>query len=79
MSTATNWIFNIIVSMTFLSVTESAPGQVAAWLVYAGFGVAAWGWVFLLLPETKGKSLPEILQLFGVESSIETQLLEPNT
>jgi len=78
-STATNWIFNIIVSMTFLSVTESAPGQVAAWLVYAGFGVAAWGWVFLLLPETKGKSLPEILQLFGVESSIETQLLEPNT
>jgi len=65
--------------MTFLSVTESAPGQVAAWLVYAGFGVAAWGWVFLLLPETKGKSLPEILQLFGVESPIETQLLEPNT
>jgi len=77
-STATNWAFNILVSMTFLSVTESGPGQVVAWLVYAGFGVVGWVWVLLLLPETKGRSLPEILLLFGCDSPVETQLLDSN-
>ena len=80
-STATNWVFNIIVSMTFLTVTSSGGGQVAAWLIYAGFSVAAWVWVFALLPETKGCTLQEILGLFRIKQTDETklQLLEPDT
>ena len=75
-STATNWSFNILVSMTFLSITGSGPGEVAAWLIYAAFAVGAWFWVYLLLPETKGKPLSEILLLFRSGAPGETQLLE---
>jgi membrane associated rhomboid family serine protease len=63
-STATNWLFNMIVCMTFLTMTSSTLGQVITWAMYCCFGVVSWFWVYALLPETKGKSLGSILKQF---------------
>ena len=55
-TTAFNWLFNMLVSLTFLTLTKvlSKPG--AFWL-YAGFGAAGFIFFVFFLPETKGRSL----------------------
>ena len=62
-STATNWFFNLLVSITFLHVIQllSRPG---AFVFYACLAAVGWVFIFLLLPETKGKSLEEVEDLF---------------
>jgi SP family myo-inositol transporter-like MFS transporter 13 len=63
-STATNWIMNLIVSATFLSFSDRLTPHRAFW-VYAfmsGLGVI---WLYFNLPETKGKSLEEITEAFA--------------
>lgn len=63
-ATATNWLFNFAVCMSFLTFTDSKVGQVAAWGTYCGFGVLAWVFTYAWVPETKGKSLESILKHF---------------
>ena len=62
-STSTNWFFNLLVSLTFLNLINllSRPG---AFIFYACLAAFGWVFVFLLLPETKGKSLEDIEELF---------------
>jgi len=62
-STSTNWFFNLLVALTFLNIISllSRPG---AFLFYAGISVLGLIFVALLLPETKGKSLEDIEELF---------------
>lgn len=62
-ATAVNWIFNLFVSLTFLSLADTL-GQPATFGLYAGMGVLGLGFVILFVPETKGKSLEEVEQLF---------------
>jgi SP family galactose:H+ symporter-like MFS transporter len=54
-----NWAANFAVSVTFLTLVESIGASWSFWL-YAGLAVAAWIFSFLLVPETKGRSLEEI-------------------
>lgn len=62
-STATNWIFNLAVAMSFLTLTESITKYGTYWLFV---GIVFCGLVFIMaaLPETKGRSLEEVETLF---------------
>ncbi|XP_036386232.1 solute carrier family 2, facilitated glucose transporter member 10 [Megalops cyprinoides] len=54
-----NWVANLLVTFTFLNVID-ALGLSWTFLLYGITGVAAVLFVYLMLPETKGKSLEEI-------------------
>jgi len=53
------WSANFIVSSTFLTMTEALGHSMTFWL-YGLMSVAAWVFFFILVPETKGRSLEEI-------------------
>ncbi|XP_041024679.1 inositol transporter 4 [Juglans microcarpa x Juglans regia] len=59
MAAMANWTSNLIVSMTFLSLTE-ALGSWATFLLYAGCSFIGLIVIFLVVPETKGLPLEEI-------------------
>lgn len=63
LATSVNWVSNLLVSFTFLSVIDALAPHGAFWL-YAL--LAALGFVFLWreLPETKGLALEEIQRIF---------------
>ena len=58
-STFANWLANLLVSVTFLSLVN-AIGQPGTFWLYAAMGVLAFVFCLRLVPETKGKSLEEI-------------------
>jgi SP family galactose:H+ symporter-like MFS transporter len=58
-ATVANWGFNLLVALTFLTLVGVLGRPETFWL-YAVIGVAAWIFIFKLVPETKGKSLEEI-------------------
>lgn len=55
----TNWAANFVVSLTFLTLAEMIGASWTFWL-YAALAVAAWIFSFVLVPETKGRTLEEI-------------------
>jgi sugar porter (SP) family MFS transporter len=56
-----NWISNLVVSMTFLTLVE-AMGPARTFWLYGILAIAAWIFSYYLVPETKGRSLEEIEQ-----------------
>jgi SP family galactose:H+ symporter-like MFS transporter len=58
-ATVANWAANLIVTLTFLSLVQTA-GRPGAFWVYGGIGIGAWAFSYLMVPETKGHSLEEI-------------------
>ncbi|CAH1782788.1 unnamed protein product [Owenia fusiformis] len=70
-ATATNWIFNLVISMTFLTLTQTITKYGAFWL-YSGLALLGLAFLFFRLPETKGKSLEEVEELFKQESEWDT-------
>ncbi|GLH14933.1 Proton myo-inositol cotransporter [Gryllus bimaculatus] len=63
-ATSTNWIFNLLISMTFLSLTELLTKQ-GAFYLFAGLAGLGLLLLFFMLPETKGKTLEEMETLFS--------------
>mmetsp|Transcript_22643 Transcript_22643/g.40747 ORF Transcript_22643/g.40747 Transcript_22643/m.40747 type:complete len:462 (-) Transcript_22643:865-2250(-) len=68
LATTANWVSNFIVSMSFLSLIDTDAGAVVCWLVFALVCGVAWVFVYWLLPETKGKTLEDVLTLFAKAS-----------
>ncbi len=54
-----NWLFNAIVTFTFLSLINWLNPEGAFWL-YAGIGILGLVWGYYFIPETKGVTLEEI-------------------
>ncbi|CAH9116497.1 unnamed protein product [Cuscuta epithymum] len=57
-----NWVSNLIVSQTFLTLTQ-ALGPWATFLLFAGFALIGLTAIFLLVPETKGLPFEEVEKL----------------
>lgn len=64
-----NWFSNIVVTSTFLTLAE-AVGRAGAFWVYMVFAMIGFVLLYLLLPETRGKSLEETNRLFNGKSCI---------
>ncbi|RWS29072.1 proton myo-inositol cotransporter-like protein [Leptotrombidium deliense] len=62
-STTFNWFFNFLTSISFLTLSQSITKYGTFWL-YAAFSIFGWIFFYLLLPETKGKTLEEVERLF---------------
>ena len=57
--TVANWGSNLIVAVSFLTLTQ-VFGKLATFWLYGIVSVGAWLFAFFLVPETKGKSLEQI-------------------
>ncbi|KAL3853168.1 hypothetical protein ACJMK2_016733 [Sinanodonta woodiana] len=66
LATMTNWVFNLIVSLTFLTLTEKLTKYGTFWL-FCGISLLGFIWLFFVLPETKNKTLEEVEELFMSE------------
>ena len=64
LATTANWVSNYAIAAVFLTTTSSPLGRVLTYLVIAGFCMAAFAFIYMLLPETRGRSVEEIVQLF---------------
>jgi MFS family permease len=54
-----NWIFNMLVSITFLTLLELIGPSRTFWL-YGVLAIASFAFSYYLVPETKGRTLEEI-------------------
>jgi len=65
LATATTWFFNFVLSVTWPSLQKAFTSQGAfGW--YAAWNLIGWWLVLLFMPETKGKTLEELDQVFSV-------------
>ncbi|KAJ2778261.1 hypothetical protein H4R18_004708 [Coemansia javaensis] len=62
-ATATNWVCNFVVSVTFLTMTQHITASGTFWL-YAAIMLLGLAFVFAAVPETKGLALEDVQRLF---------------
>lgn len=68
-TTGVKWFSNILVTATFLTLTETL-GKAGTFWLYGVFALIGATLLFLLLPETKGRSLEQTGKLFERKSAI---------
>lgn len=68
-TTGVKWFSNILVTSTFLTLTETL-GKAGTFWLYGAFALTGLTLLVLLLPETKGRSLEETSKLFERKSAI---------
>ncbi len=59
LATLSNWVFNFIISVTFLSLIETL-GKAGVFWLYAGIGIVGWFFCRLYVPETRDVPLETI-------------------
>jgi sugar porter (SP) family MFS transporter len=59
LGTVANWSANLVVALSFLTLTQ-VLGKSATFWMYAAISIGAWLFAFFLVPETKGRTLEEI-------------------
>ncbi|CAN0861972.1 Probable polyol transporter 6 [Linum grandiflorum] len=64
MGVAMNRLMNAVISMTFLSLYKAITIG-GAFFMFAGVSVVAWVFFYFVFPETKGRSLEDMEELFG--------------
>ncbi len=62
-ATMTNWMSNLVVSMTFLTMADNL-GQPVTFIVYACLSLVGLTFIVLFVPETRGVPLEEVGSLF---------------
>ncbi|ESO91388.1 hypothetical protein LOTGIDRAFT_153826 [Lottia gigantea] len=62
-STATNWIFNLLIAFTFLSLTQAITKYGVFWL-FGAMSILGFIFTLLFVPETKNRTLEELDTLF---------------
>ncbi|XP_021289920.1 inositol transporter 1-like [Herrania umbratica] len=82
MSATVNWVSNLIIAQTFLSVAEAA-GTACTFLILAGIAVLAVVFIIMFVPETKGLTFVEVDQIWkerawGSSYNIESLLEQEN-
>ncbi|KAL9001363.1 MAG: hypothetical protein Q9169_000254 [Polycauliona sp. 2 TL-2023] len=69
LGTATTWFFNSVLSITWPSMKgRFSPQGAFSW--YAGWNIVGFFLILTLLPETKGKTLEELDQVFSVPTNV---------
>jgi SP family galactose:H+ symporter-like MFS transporter len=58
-ATVTNWVMNLVVAVTFLTLV-GAVGHASTFWIYGVITIGAWFFIYKLVPETKGKTLEQI-------------------
>ncbi len=67
-ATVTNWALNLAVAITFLTLV-GVLGHAGTFWLYGVIAIGAWVFFYLLVPETKGKSLEQIEAHWRAEKS----------
>lgn len=68
-ATATTWLFNFILAFTLPKLLVAFKPQ-GTFAYYATWNLFGWMLVLLFVPETKGKTLEELDQVFGVPTRV---------
>ncbi|KAJ2760613.1 hypothetical protein IWQ56_005447, partial [Coemansia nantahalensis] len=61
-ATATNWVSNFVISVTYLTMTQHITASGTFWF-YAGIMLLGLAFVYFMVPETKGLALEDIQRL----------------
>ncbi|KAK8943815.1 Polyol transporter 5 [Platanthera guangdongensis] len=75
LGTATNRVMSGVVSMTFISLYKAITIS-GSFFLYAGIASAGWVFFYVMLPETKGRTLEDMEEVFGGRKEAGTKEVE---
>ncbi|CAD5191525.1 unnamed protein product [Musa acuminata subsp. malaccensis] len=74
---AVNRVTSGVITMTFISLYK-AISLGGSFFLYGGIAAVAWVFFFTYLPETRGRTLEDMEELFGKEKEVDKQTKEEN-